>query len=633
MSTVPPLVPPTPTPPPSPEPAKPVSGLKIALWTSIAVLVATGVTLLIWEQGRVDLFAWLDVRGARRQQADLIVRNREPSSATQLFELYRYDAERKDPMALWELGNRYQAGNGVGQNDRRARESWEAAAATGDPICQMRLSEKFERGDKRTLSVDLPRSIELLRMAASQGESTAQDKLADFLLRISKGSDSEVISFVDILSEEQQNQIRSLESLSAAMSPPAGTTVTEKANKKRVAVAEIAKLVRAKLQSESYLWLSILAINSGEEDVRQRRDKLNNQIAQGELTLTQEAVDRWNTTPSPGTKASPFAKIDGQSIQLPEDGKVQTLGEMLKAVANEGNSESTVPEVVKANPSLLNGSSTALSGINVPDQQNSTGFSFESTVSFITQVRLIQSDAAVQRNVFFVQTLYTANGKLEGATNWSLYANGLARAANRMHFAAKAIADYEKNASKNVHTSAREYARRLAKSLDSRADCFRVCAQCAYDIFNGKLSEASFITTLKLEMEKQDAFMKPVEELILNMETSLREAFGKNSGAPLSEEIYKKQIIQNNERLRKAVEALNPTSAYALVTGIKYNGWTFEFGEMRETRIGNAQVSGGCAILPVQFSVVGRDSGNSKIFNLSLMLALDGDRVVLLNLY
>lgn len=633
MNTVPPLVPPSATPPPAPEAPKPVSRLKIAIWSAVGVLAAAGTTLLAWEQGRVDLFAWLDVRGARRQQADLLVRGHQASNAAQLFELYKYDADRKDPLALWEVGNRYQAGDGVGQNDRRARESWEAAAATGDAVCQMRLAEKFERGDRRTIAVDLPRTAELLRMAASQGEDTAQDRLAEFLLRVARGADGDVIAFADILSEDQQNQIRGLESLSAAVSPPAGLSAAERLSRKRTAIAEVAKLVRVKLQSEAYLWLAILAVDSGSDDVRRRRDSLNGQLSQDELSLAQEAVDRWSAIASPGTKVSPFAKLDGQPMQLPADGKQQTLGEMLKALAKESGEPApalVVPEVAKAVPAPAPVAQSA--DANPAPRPASSGYGFEPTVAFISELRMIQVGAAVQRNAM-LSASYTVNGRTDGQVNWSFQAIGLSKAAGRLRAAAKAISAREAAAPRDVHASAREYGRALSQALERRADCFDVCASCSQDIFAGKIAAAAFGTTMKLEMDKQEQFVKQADDAEKAMESALREAFGKASGVAPAEASYKSMVESNDLRLRRAIDAMDASKIYSLVTGIKYNGWTFEFGEMREVRVGLPEISGGVARFPVQFSVVGNSSGNVRTFSLTLVLSLEGNNVVLLNLY
>lgn len=575
----------------------------------------------------MDLFAWLDVRGARRQQADLMVRNRQPSTAAQLFEMYKYDADQKDPLALWEIGNRYQSGSGVGQNDRRARESWEAAAATGDPVCQMRLAEKFEKGDRRTITVDLPRTAELLRMAASQGEASAQDKIAEFLLRIARGSDGDVIAFADILSEDQQNQIRGLESLAAAVSPPAGTTQADRISRKKAAIAEIAKFVRTKLQSESYLWLSILSVDSGSDEVRQRRDSLNGQLAQSELTLAQEAVDRWSATASPGTKVSPFAKLDGQPIQLPADGKQQTLGEMLKALARESDEPSTGPAAAKPATSAVQPADAT-----APPSPASSGYGFESTAAFIKEMRSIQAGAAVQRNAI-LSAHYTNNGNADGQVNWSFQAVGLSKAANRLRAAAKAISAREAAAPRDVHVAAREYGRALSQSLERRAACFDVCALCSQDILAGKIAPASFVTTLKLEMDKQSQFVKPADDAEKAMESSLREAFGKESGVAPVDATYKTLLASNDDRLKKAVEVMDAAKIYSLLTGIKYNGWTFEFGEMREVRVGAVQISDGVARFPVQVSVVGNSSRKATVFSLTLVLALEGNSVVLLNLY
>ena len=98
----------------------------------------------------------------------------EPRAAADWF---ARAGDQDHPEALRSLGNLFESGHGVPQNDELAVEFYRKAANLGDPFAQYNLAILIDRG--RGAERDPAAVRHWLKLAADQGMKEAQDALAE----------------------------------------------------------------------------------------------------------------------------------------------------------------------------------------------------------------------------------------------------------------------------------------------------------------------------------------------------------------------------------------------------------------------------------------------------------------------
>lgn len=94
--------------------------------------------------------------------------------------------------------------------------------------------------------------------------------------------------------------------------------------------------------------------------------------------------------------------------------------------------------------------------------------------------------------------------------------------------------------------------------------------------------------------------------------------------APEREALYAKLAALHAEKVIKEIEGKQDSEIYALLIGGSYDGWTFEFGELREAARGRVSANAdGVVSLPFQMSLVGNVTRNPKVISLTYYLTVD----------
>jgi len=334
--------------PPKPEvPREPISAKKVFLYVVLSFLVLTTIVLASWEDGRVNLFASLNFKGYKRRQADryATTSNGNKANYAEAFRLYQLDAEKGDGEALRKIGEMYRDGRGVPQNEALARESWKKAAASGDINTLIWLAEKNRTGDGRTLPVNHPESIRLLRRAASQGNAGAQVKLARQLLAYDRESPIN-LELDEILSTRQREDLLTLPNIKKLFKAKADglDKLTKKDIKTLIAGAEadMRTNLSEKFNWEAYFWLSLATASDDDADLRATRDGVNAKLQNAQVERVQKLVSGWARADAPGNEESPFVKDEGPVAENPEAPK-QTLSALLEELSEKA---SKIPDPV-----------------------------------------------------------------------------------------------------------------------------------------------------------------------------------------------------------------------------------------------------------------------------------------------
>jgi hypothetical protein len=328
--------------PPKPEvPREPISAKKVVLYVVLSFLVLTTIVLASWEDGRVNLFASLNFKGYKRRQADryATTSNGNKANYAEAFRLYQLDAEKGDGEALRKIGEMYRDGRGVPQNEALARESWKKAAASGDINTLIWLAEKNRTGDGRTLPVNHPESIRLLRRAASQGNAGAQVKLARQLLAYDRESPIN-LELDEILSTRQREDLLTLPNIKKLFKAKADglDKLTKKDIKTLIAGAEadMRTNLSEKFNWEAYFWLSLATASDDDADLRATRDGVNAKLQNAQVERVQKLVSGWARADAPGNEESPFVKDEGPVAENPEAPK-QTLSALLEELSEKAS--------------------------------------------------------------------------------------------------------------------------------------------------------------------------------------------------------------------------------------------------------------------------------------------------------
>jgi hypothetical protein len=616
--------------PAAPEPHKPVvppqpmSMKKLVLFIVVGLLFIGGITLAAWEEGRVGLFSSFGLKGYKRREADALMvasRGKKPDFK-EAFRLYQIDAEKGDGESLRKIGEMYRDGKGVPQSDIKARESWIKAAAPGDIETLIWLADKYRAGDGRALPVNYPEGVRLLRRAASQGDAAAQAKLARQLLAYVSEHPMK-LDFDEVLSSRQRDELRSLPKIKELLEYDdvkiAKMTSGELNDKVDAAIAELSETVREKFNWEAYFWLSLSAASSDDPDLRATRDNVAKKLNEKTIERVQGLVAKWSESGAPGNLESPFALDEGPVLDAPADSK-QTLSSILEKIRSRASTLPVAqPEPAKpAAPKPAGSAAAPAPAPAVPQKQTSVSSVIAAmpvqsvdpgkTQKFVEAINGAQLAMAVRRNVLINGKHNATYGILAGSYTLAVLELKLCEA----RF--KAIrAD-----SKLVHPSALAYADRLAQLAAGRIAYFNGLIQAAQGVDKGTLTADAF----RQQFADYEAWSKREIVGLDAVEAIMTKRLGDDLSiaVPDRNQLYADALKAHEQDVLAKLSAKSNSDIYGmLVAGSwRYGSWTFEFGELRESRLGRPAVLEGEISAPYSVSVVGSATKRNEVFNLTL---------------
>lgn len=220
----------------------------------------------------------------------------------------REAADAGDPKALFEIGNRYDAGRGVPADRSIAAKWYERAAEQGFAPAQYRIGNFHEKGIG--VERDAAKAKTWYQLAAAQGNASAMHNLA---VLFAMGTDGAV------------------DNDSAARWFIKAAELGVKDSQYNLGILSAKGLGVPQSLEESYKWFALLA-KDGDKDAAAKRDEVANALRPEQLARARAATELWKPKPlveeanivdipeawqeSPGTTASVDMKKAVMTIQL-----------------------------------------------------------------------------------------------------------------------------------------------------------------------------------------------------------------------------------------------------------------------------------------------------------------------------
>jgi len=220
----------------------------------------------------------------------------------------REAADAGDPKAMFEIGNRYDAGRGVAVDRSIAAKWYERAAEQGFAPAQYRIGNFSEKGIG--VERDVAKAKTWYQLAAAQGNASAMHNLA---VLFAMGTDG------------------SVDNDSAARWFIRAAELGVKDSQYNLGILSAKGLGVPQSLEESYKWFALLA-RDGDKDAAAKRDEVANALRPEQLAKARAATELWKPKPlaedanivdipdtwqeSPGTTASVDMTKAVMTIQL-----------------------------------------------------------------------------------------------------------------------------------------------------------------------------------------------------------------------------------------------------------------------------------------------------------------------------
>ena len=622
-----------------PEPAKPVvpsqplSLKKLVLFIVVGLLFIGGITLAAWEEGRVGLFSGFGLKGYKRREADglMVASKGKKPDFKEAFRLYQIDAEKGDGEALRKIGEMYRDGKGVPQSYDKARDSWIKAAAPGDVGTLLWLADKYRSGDGRALQVSHPEAIRLLRRAASQGDDVAQAKLARQLLTY-VGEYQMKLDFDEVLSARQKEELLSLPKIAELLKDNADgkiekMTSGQLSEKVAAAIAELSEALREKFNWEAYFWLSLSSSNSDDADLRATREGVGAKLKDKTLERVQGLVGKWSQSDAPGNAESPFTLDEGPVLDAPAVNK-QTLSALLQEIsAKAAKLPESLPEPSKPSAPKKPAGSASAPASPAPQKPASVSSVIAAmpvqsvnpaeTKKYVDAMYDAQVTMAVRRNILIAGPQNRVNGSI----NYPQLSVNYEKAGLEINHCSTVLSGIRKSA-KLVHPDVLAYSDRLGQFLRGRASFVSQLQLRCKEAANGTAYESAAQQT----MNDFSRFEQKELAILHAMEAMMVKRIGDELSivAPERTALYVQKTTEHTKAVVSLLGQTDNSALYSMLIGGSFDGWNFEFGEMREVARGRISVSDeGTVSLPLQVSVVGRASGQQRVLNMTIYFTVN----------
>ena len=622
-----------------PEPAKPVvppqplSLKKLVLFIVVGLLFIGGITLAAWEEGRVGLFSGFGLKGYKRREADglMVASKGKKPDFKEAFRLYQIDAEKGDGVALRKIGEMYRDGRGVPQSDSKARESWIKAAAPGDVETLLWLADKYRSGDGRALPVNYPEGIRLLRRAASQGDAASQAKLARQLLTY-VGEYQMKLDFDEVLSARQKEELLSLPKIAELLKANSDGSLEKMTSgqlgeKVAAAIAELSEALREKFNWEAYFWLSLSAASNDEADLRATRDGVASKLKEKTVDRVQGLVAKWSQSDAPGNAESPFTLDEGPVVDAPAVNK-QTLSALLQEIsAKAAKLPESFPEPSKPSAPKKPAGSASAPASPAPQKPASVSSVIAAmpvqsvnpaeTKKYVDAMYDAQVTMALRRNILIAGP----QNRMNGSINYPQLSVNYEKAGLEINHCSTVLSGIRKSA-KLVHPDVLAYSDRLGQFLRGRASFVSQLQLRCKEAANGTAYESAAQQTMN-----DFSRFEQKELAILNaMEAMMVKRIGDELSivAPERTALYVQKTTEHTKAVVSLLGQTDNSALYSMLIGGSFDGWNFEFGEMREVARGRISVSDeGTVSLPLQVSVVGRASRQQRVLNMTIYFTVN----------
>ena len=622
-----------------PEPAKPVvppqplSLKKLVLFIVVGLLFIGGITLAAWEEGRVGLFSGFGLKGYKRREADglMVASKGKKPDFKEAFRLYQIDAEKGDGVALRKIGEMYRDGRGVPQSDSKARESWIKAAAPGDVETLLWLADKYRSGDGRALPVNYPEGIRLLRRAASQGDAASQAKLARQLLTY-VGEYQMKLDFDEVLSARQKEELLSLPKIAELLKANSDGSLEKMTSgqlgeKVAAAIAELSEALREKFNWEAYFWLSLSAASNDEADLRATRDGVASKLKEKTVDRVQGLVAKWSQSDAPGNAESPFTLDEGPVVDAPAVNK-QTLSALLQEIsAKAAKLPESLPEPSKPSAPKKPAGSASAPASPAPQKPASVSSVIAAmpvqsvnpaeTKKYVDAMYDAQVTMALRRNILIAGP----QNRMNGSINYPQLSVNYEKAGLEINHCSTMLSGIRKSA-KLVHPDVLAYSDRLGQFLRGRASFVSQLQLRCKEAANGTAYESAAQQTMN-----DFSRFEQKELAILNaMEAMMVKRIGDelSIAAPERTALYVQKTTEHTKAVVSLLGQTDNSALYSMLIGGTFDGWNFEFGEMREVARGRISVSDeGTVSLPLQVSVVGRASRQQRVLNMTIYFTVN----------
>jgi hypothetical protein len=568
------------------------------------------------------------MKGYKRREADglMVASKGKKPDFKEAFRLYQIDAEKGDGEALRKIGEMYRDGKGVPQSYDKARDSWIKAAAPGDIGTLLWLADKYRSGDGRALQVSHPEAIRLLRRAASQGDAAAQAKLARQLLTY-VGEYQMKLDFDEVLSARQKEELLSLPKIAELLKDNADgkiekMTSGELNEKIAAAIAELSEAIREKFNWEAYFWLSLSSSNSDDADLRATREGVGAKLKDKTLERVQGLVGKWSQSDAPGNAESPFTLDEGPVLDAPAVNK-QTLSTLLQEISAkaaklpESLPEPAKPATTKPAASAVAGSSTSPTS-TTPQKPASLSSVIaampvqsvdpDKTKKYVQATNEAQLGMAVRRNVLF-------NGK--HTATYGTLANSYAATIVELKVAEAKFKSLRAD-SNLVHPAAVAYTDRLGQLAAGRIAYLIALQQAALQVDK----DNSRVQEFQVKFKDYEAWSSREIVGLDAIEAIMVKRLGDDLSIAIPDrnQLYAEALKAHEQAVIGQLRTKSGSDLYAMLVGGKwyYGGWTFEFGELRESRVGRPVVTDGEVSVPLSIAVVGSKTFSSRTFDLTL---------------
>jgi hypothetical protein len=605
-------------------PPQPLSLKKLVLFIVVGLLFIGGITLAAWEEGRVGLFSGFGLKGYKRREADglMVASKGKKPDFKEAFRLYQIDAEKGDGEALRKIGEMYRDGKGVPQSYDKARKSWELAAAPGDVGTLLWLADKHRDGDGRALPINHPEGILLLRRAASQGDAGAQKKLALQLLSYADEYQMK-LAFDEVLSARQQMELLSLpkvaELIDASDDAIKKMTKGQLAEKLAAVRADLSNTLREKFNWEAYFWLSLSAASNDDVDLRARREDVGAKIKEiRTIERIQGLVSKWSQSDAPGSAESPFTLDEAPILDAPVANKQTLFARLEKLEAMAATLPEAQPEPSKPSAPKKPAGSASAPASPAPQKPASVSSVIaampvqsvdpEKTKKYIDSMYEAQFEMAVRRNVL-------VNGK-HNAT-YGILARSYAAAIFEIKLCEGKLKSLRAD-SKLVHPYVLAYADRMGQLAAGRVAYLTGLQQAAATADQ----DASQIPAFQIKFKDFEAWSSRELVGLDATEAMMTKRVGDELSVAIPDrnQRYAEAVRAHERAVDGELRTKTGSDLYAMLVGGKwyYGGWTFEFGELRESRVGRSVVTDGEVSIPLSLAVVGSKTSQSRTFDLTL---------------
>ncbi len=166
------------------------------------------------------------------------------------------------------------------------------------------------------------------------------------------------------------------------------------------------------------------------------------------------------------------------------------------------------------------------------------------------------------------------------------------------------------------------YSDRLSQLLRGRIAFFRqlqnACSAASQDVSRQALA-------LQI-MEELSRFEQREISTLNAIEAMMVKRLGDELSIPVPERsaLYARKAAEHARKVAELLGRQRDTEIYALLVGGSYDGWTFEFGELRESRRGGVTTDGeGVVSMPFELSLIGSITRNHRTIDMTIYVTID----------